>query len=90
MDQDKVQAEARLVAIEYLLRRLHLIIYKAAGATSDEIKNAHAKILHVAWDEIYPTTDPAKSMLAASEIEDALRHQLAVLDRVLRDAGLLK
>ena len=72
MDEATVKAEARLVAIEYLLMNLYKIVYGMTQSSPASIRAAHRRAREMMQKETFPGIDAAQSDLLASEIQTAV------------------
>jgi hypothetical protein len=88
MEEAAVQAEARLVAIEYLMQRLHVLVYGATGMTLEDIATSHQTILARLRKKAFPSADPVVSDVVASDIHHAVQRQLTAIEQTAREMGL--
>ncbi len=74
IDPKKVQQELRLAAIEYMLTRLYLIVYRTSGITQSQIDAANEEFLSGIANHVFPVDgQPALSDYGAAEWEAAIR-----------------
>jgi hypothetical protein len=76
MSEEKLQLEARLVAIEYLLQRVCAMQYSALNLSLDHVKKLHAANVEQMHSSPIATSDPALSMLGASAVAENLERIL--------------
>jgi len=78
MNEREIKAEARLMAIEFVLNDLCIRFHRSIGATAEQIVAAHQKCSENLRNDTYPGADPVLSDLAAAEIEEAVSRLLAM------------
>jgi hypothetical protein len=87
MSEKDVKLFCQVTALEYMLQRLYLMMYAKEGITFDLAKQAHTNLIEHINQTTFPTTDAARSMLAAGEIGDALSSFLHGLEEMMEDSG---
>jgi hypothetical protein len=79
MDEEKIQLEVRLIAIEHLMANLYANFYLAVGATADTIAATHAKLKNELLREAYGN-DPVISDVLSDEVATAVNRLLASIE----------
>lgn len=82
MDEQTAKAQARLFAIEHLLRHLYVVVYRSLDLTLDDVRQVHRKAREMLRKDTYPT-DAATSDVVASEIQEAVTSQLSAIEQML-------
>lgn len=80
MEPEKLQLEARLSAIEYMIGQLFKVTYGSIGATPEMIEASHKKFRNYLETMPTPTEDPAMSDLVAAEIQEAHERLLEIIE----------
>ena len=78
IDQDRLESEARLVALEYMLGFVLAELDAARGITEDQARERNAGIVEAVRLSALPKLDPAKAMLGADVTAEALERLLDV------------
>lgn len=83
MDPGEFKAECRLLAIEFMIGQLHVMIYRLIGATPEMIDEAQEKFRAYLRTESVPGLEAVQSDLAIGEIEEAVERLLAMQREML-------
>ena len=83
IDQDKVQIEMRLSALEYLMTKLFVAHIVSAGFSDEKIQKYFDDLREGAAKQIFPGFDPAISDYVTSEWESAIASLLDAQKRML-------
>jgi hypothetical protein len=86
MDEKAIKLETRLSAIEYMIGQLYKVIYGLLGATPEMIEASQADLRRTLQYQTFGT-DPAKSDLAAAEMQEAVDR---LLDLIAEMSGVVK
>jgi hypothetical protein len=79
LDPEKLQLEARLQALEYLLAEAFKLLYLATGVSHDAISASHEELREAMRTMAIPTSDPAAADLLAGEMQDATSRLLRMI-----------
>ncbi|MFN3401035.1 MAG: hypothetical protein ACK4Z4_11915 [Ferrovibrio sp.] len=83
IDQEKVQLEMRISALEYLVSKLFVAQIAAAGFSDEKIQKYFDDFRSGAAKQIFPGFDPALSDYVTSEWENAIESLLDAQKRML-------
>jgi hypothetical protein len=67
-----VRQKMRLSALEHMMSRLYVTIYRASAVSKEQIDAVHKELLAKAAMSTFPKFDPALSDAAASAFEESL------------------
>ncbi|WP_341909372.1 hypothetical protein [Ferrovibrio terrae] len=83
IDQEKVQFEMRLSALEYLVTKLFVAHITTAGLSDEKIQKYFDDFRDGAAKQIFPGFDPAVSDYVTSEWENAIESLLVAQKQML-------
>jgi hypothetical protein len=77
IDEDAVELEARLIAIEHVVANLYGMVCRSVGATPQMIEATLSAFQERIRNETFEGVDPAQSDLLAAALEDAFGKLIA-------------
>lgn len=84
MNESEIKAEARLIAIEYLLAHLYKVTYQSLGVTPDIRAEARKRLIERLATTTIAGVDAAQSDVASFELQFAGERLLDVIEAVAR------
>jgi hypothetical protein len=80
--EDELKNEARLMAMEYMIANMYVLIHRANRSTPQQIDASHQQARQMLGQLTIPGIDPAQSDLASAEIEAAVERLLGLIEEM--------
>jgi hypothetical protein len=83
MTEQELKAEARLMAIEYMVTNAYVLLHRVFRSTPEMIRQTHEQARTMLQQMTIPGVDPAQSDLASAEIQAAVEKLIFVTEEMM-------
>jgi hypothetical protein len=87
MTEQELKAEARLMAIEYMITNVYVLLHRVFRSTPEMIRQSHEGARSMLGQMTIPGLDPAQSDLASAEIQAAVEKLIVAIEEMSGTAG---
>jgi hypothetical protein len=87
MTEAEIKLETRLLAIEYMISNVYVLLHRVHGSTPAMVFEAHRRARERLRTDTIPGADPAQSDLWMAEIQENVERMLISIEEML---GLAK
>ena len=82
MTEQELKAEARLMAIEYMITNAYALLHRAFRSTPEMVRQSHVGARAMLGQMTIPGLDPAQSDLASAEIQAAVERLIGAIEEM--------